>query len=125
MRLREQVGRCAPVVLAAGPEAGTLKQHHQRDAVTQRQLREPVALGVGAGPMLPASVVKSSAPTITGEPSMRPEPATIPSAAIVAADEGAELTEGARVEQVVEARAGVELALAVVLGQPLRTAHRP
>src|SRR6478735_8569423 len=32
--------------------------------------------------MLPARVVKSSAPTITGEPLRRPEPATIPSAAI-------------------------------------------
>ena len=32
--------------------------------------------------MLPASVVKSSAPTITGEPLIRPEPATIPSAAM-------------------------------------------
>ena len=36
-------------MLAAGPEAGTLEQHHQRDPVAQRQLGQPVALGVAAG----------------------------------------------------------------------------
>jgi len=31
-------------------------------------------------PMVPATVVKSSAPTMTGRPSIRPAPATMPSA---------------------------------------------
>ena len=44
--------------------------------------------------------------------------------ASVAADERAELEERARVEQVVDAGAGVELALAAVLGQPFLAAHR-
>jgi alkanesulfonate monooxygenase SsuD/methylene tetrahydromethanopterin reductase-like flavin-dependent oxidoreductase (luciferase family) len=71
--------------------------------------------------MLPASVVKSSAPTITGVPPISPEPETIPSAA----DERAELTKRALVKKVLEARAGVQLALAAMLGQPVRPAHRP
>ena len=48
LRLGEQVGGGAAVVLAAGPEAGALEQHHQRDPVAQRQFGEPVALGVAA-----------------------------------------------------------------------------
>ena len=42
----------------------------------------------------------------------------------VAADQGAELAESALVKEVLETRAGVELALAVVLGEPLRATHR-
>jgi hypothetical protein len=43
----------------------------------------------------------------------------------LATDHRAELTERARVEQVVDARPRIELALVAVFGQPLRTAHRP
>ena len=35
-------------MLTAGPETGALEQHHQWDLVAQRQLGEPVALGVAA-----------------------------------------------------------------------------
>ena len=35
-------------MLTAGPETGTLEEHHQRNPVAQRQLGEPVALGVAA-----------------------------------------------------------------------------
>ena len=74
--------------------------------------------------MLPARVVKSSAPTITGEPSIEAGAGDDPVGRDVAADERAELAERALVEKVLEARAGVELALAVVLGEPFRAAHR-
>ena len=37
-------------MLTAGAEAGALEQHHQRDLVAQRELGEPVALGVAARP---------------------------------------------------------------------------
>ena len=49
LRLREQVGRGAAVVLAAGPEPGALEEHHERDLVAQREFGQPVALGVSAG----------------------------------------------------------------------------
>ena len=45
------------------------------------------------GRCVPASVVKSSAPTITGAPSIRPEPMTMPSAATLPADQRAEFAE--------------------------------
>ena len=49
LRLREQVGGGAAVMLTAGPETGALQEHHERNLVAQRQLGEPVALGVAAG----------------------------------------------------------------------------
>ena len=49
LRLGEQIGGGAAVMLSAGPEAGTLEKHHQRDLVAQRQLGEAIALGVAAG----------------------------------------------------------------------------
>ena len=49
LRLGEQVGGGAAVMLSAGPESGALEQHHQRNLVAQRQFGEPVALGVAAG----------------------------------------------------------------------------
>ena len=74
---------------------------------------------------MPAITVKSSAATITGRPSMRPEPMHDGvGRGLLATHERAELEERARVEQVVDAGAGVELALAAVLGQPLLAAHR-
>ena len=73
--------------------------------------------------MVPATVVKSSAPTITGEPLIEPEPATMRVGRRSRPDERAELAERARVEQPLDARAGVELALAAVLVEPLRPAH--
>ena len=75
--------------------------------------------------MLPARVVKSSAPTITGEPLIIPEPGHDSVGRDVAADKRAELAERALVEKVLQPRTGVELALAVVLGEPLVAAHRP
>ena len=48
LRLREQVGGGAAVMLTAGPKTGTLQEHHERNLVAQRQLGEPVALGVAA-----------------------------------------------------------------------------
>ena len=60
--------------------------------------------------MLPARVVKSSAPTITGEPLIEAGADHDPVGRDVAADERAELAERALVEKVLEARAGVELA---------------
>ena len=49
LRLGEQIGGGAAVMLSAGPETGALEQHHQRNPVAQRQLGEPVALRVAAG----------------------------------------------------------------------------
>ncbi len=49
LRLGEQIGGGAAVMLSAGPETGTLQKHHQRDLVAQRQLGEAIALGVAAG----------------------------------------------------------------------------
>ena len=77
------------------------------------------------GPMLPASVVKSSAPTITGAPLIMPGAGDDSVGRDVTADQRAELPERALVEQVLEPRAGVELALAVMFGEPLVAAHRP
>ena len=75
--------------------------------------------------MLPASVVKSSAPTITGAPLIEPEPTTMRVGRDLTADERADFAERARVEQPLDARAGVELALAAVLVEPLGPAHAP
>ena len=74
-------------------------------------------------PMVPATVVKSSAPIITGRPPMRPEPATIASAG-TSPGQRAQLTERAGVEQVVDTGTSVELARGTVLGQPFLAAHR-
>ena len=48
--LGKQIGRGAPVVAAARPKAGALEHHHQRDSVADRELGDPVALGVAARP---------------------------------------------------------------------------
>ena len=68
-------------------------------------------------------MVKSSAPTITGVPSMRPGAGDDPVGGDLTADQRAELLEGTGVEEVVDAGAGIEFALAVVFGQPLVAAH--
>ena len=75
--------------------------------------------------MLPASVVKSSAPTITGEPLIAAGADDDAVGRDLTADQRAELAERARVEQALDPRAGVELALAVMLVEPLGPAHRP
>ena len=72
---------------------------------------------------MPAIVVKSSAPTITGEPLMQPGAGDDPVGGDLAADERAEFAERARVEESLDARPRVELALAAVLVEPLRPAH--
>ena len=74
--------------------------------------------------MLPASVVKSSAPTITGDAIDQAGPGDDAVGGGLAADQRADFAKRARIEKVVDARPGIEFALAVVLGQPLRTAHR-
>ncbi len=60
--------------------AGTLEHHHERRPVAQRELRGSSALGSAAVPIDPPATVKSSAPTITGRPSIVPDPATKASA---------------------------------------------
>ncbi len=50
LRLREQVGGGAAVVLAAWAESGPFEKHYQRDPVAQRQLGKAVPLGVAARP---------------------------------------------------------------------------
>ena len=75
--------------------------------------------------MLPAIVVKSSAPTITGEPLIKPGADDDRVGGDLAADQRAEFAECPRIEQALDPRPGVELALAAVFGEPLRTTHRP
>ena len=48
LRLREQIGWGAAIVLAAGPEPRTLEEHHERNLVAQREFGQPVTLGVSA-----------------------------------------------------------------------------
>ena len=50
LRLGEQVGGGAAVMLTAGPESGAFEEHHQRHLVAQRKLGESIALGVAARP---------------------------------------------------------------------------
>ena len=120
LRLGEQVGRGAAVMLSAGPESGALEEHHQRHLVAQRQLGQPVALGVAAGP----DAARERGEVLGTDHHRRavdhPGAGDDSVGRDVAADERAELAERALVEQVLEPRAGVELALAAMFGQPLR-----
>lgn len=74
--------------------------------------------------MVPAMVVKSSAPSITGEPSIDPEPTTIPSTAISPPTSvpNSRKVPGSSSRSI---RARVELALAAVSAEPFRPAHGP
>ena len=75
--------------------------------------------------MVPARVVKSSAPTITGRAVDQAGAGDDAVGGDVAADQRADLAERARVEQMVDPRAGVELALGALLGQALRRRPSP
>ncbi len=125
LRLGEQIGGGSAVVLAAGPEAGAFEQHHQRNPVPQRQLREPIALRVSAR----ADAARQRGEVLGTDHHRRAidkaRAGDDPVGGDLSAHQRAELSEAALVEKVVEACAGVELALAVMLRQPIRTPHRP
>lgn len=74
--------------------------------------------------MLPARVVKSSARHHHGSAVDQPGPGDDPVGGDVAADQAAELAERTLVQEVADAAAGIQLALAVMLGQALVTTHR-
>ena len=121
--LGEQVGRAAAVVGTGGPKPGAFEHHHQRDLVAQCQLGHPVALGIaarcdGSGhgrEVLGADHHRRSVDqTGAGDDGVGGD---------LAPDERADLAECARVEQPLDARAGVELALGAVLVEPLGAAH--
>ncbi len=73
--------------------------------------------------MVPAIVVKSSAPTITGDSIDATRAGDDRVGGDLATNQRADFTESARVEEPLNARAGVELALAAVLVEPLGPAH--
>jgi len=99
-------------------------QDHQRNPVAQCQLRQPIALRVAAGPdtacqsgeVLGADHHRGA----VDESGSGDDPV----GRDVSADQSAELAERALVEKVLETRAGVELALAVMLGESLGATHR-
>jgi hypothetical protein len=108
-----------------GPVAGALQQHHQRHLGPQGQLGQPVALRVAAG-----ADGASQRREVLGADHDRPavDATRARHDAVgrdVGAHQGAELTERAGVEQVVDPGPRVELAAAAVLGQPFLAAHRP
>src|SRR5262245_1234612 len=106
-------------MLTAGPEAGTLEEHRERDHVERREPGPPVAFRFSPGP----DAARQGGEVLGADHHGR----TVDEAGAgddsvggdVAPDECAELTERALVEKVLEAHAGIELALAMVLGQPL------
>ena len=124
-RLGEHVGRRARVALPVGPEPGAFQHHDQRHAVGDRELGHAVPLRVrrladrarlhrevlGRDHHRPAVDATRAHDDRVGR-------------RVVAADERAELLERAGIEQMVDARADVELARAAVLRQPLLAAHR-
>ena len=125
-RLGEHVGGCARAASApVGPKAGAFEHHDQRHAVDDRELGHAVALGVGR---------RADRARLHGEVFGRDHDRAAVDAArthddgvgggVLAADERAELLERTRVEQVIDARAGVELARVAVFLQPLVAAHR-
>ena len=111
-------------MLTAGPESGTFEQHHQRDLVAQRQLGEPVSLGVAAW----ADAARQRGEVFRADHHRRTIDKTRAGDDAVgrdlAADERPELAERAGIEESLESCAGIELALAAMLGEPLRSAHR-
>src|SRR5262245_10136738 len=106
-------------MLTAGPETGTLEEHHERDPVAQREFGQPVAFGVSAGPDAARQGGEVLGADHHGRAVDEAGAGDDSVGGDVAPDERAELTERALVEKVLEARAGIELALAMVLGQPL------
>ncbi len=78
-------------------------------------------------PMDPPLTVKSSAAASTGRPVDGAEAGdqAVARQVVQPADQGTQLGEDARVEEQVEALAGVELALGVLALDPLRPAHGP
>ena len=77
-------------------------------------------------PIEPPATVKSSAPTKTGRPSIAPAAGDegVGGRAVGRADEGADLAEGARIEQRGDALARVETAAGMLARALLRAAHR-
>ena len=123
LRLGDQVGGAAAVVLAAGPKAGAFEQHDQRNLLAQSQFRETEAFGVAAradrtgqgGEVLGAHHHRGPVDTSgAGDDAVGGDLTT---------DQGAELLEGPRVEQMVDAGARVELALRAMSGQALVATH--
>ena len=125
LRLGEQVGGRATVVSAAGTEAGALEHHHQRNLVAKRQFGDAVTLGVAAG----TDAAGQGGEVLGAQHHRRTIDRTgtddEPVGRDLAADERADFAEGARVEESLDARAGVELALAAVFVEPLGTTHAP
>ena len=112
-------------MLSTGSESSALEQHHERNLVAQRQFGQSIALRVAAG----ADAARQCGEVLRTDHHRCPvdhSGACHDSVGRdVAADEGAELSERALVEKVLQPCAGVELALAPVLGQPFVAAHRP
>jgi hypothetical protein len=113
------------VTLAVGPEAGTLQHHHERHPVGERDLGDAVPLGVGRAadrPRLHREVLGRDHHRTPGDATRTHHERV--GGGIGPAHERAELEERSRIEQVCDARPGVELARAAVLLQPLVAAHR-
>ena len=111
-------------MLTARPETRALEKHYQRHLVAQCEFGQPMTLGVSAR----ADAAGQGGEVLGADHHRRTvdQPGTGDDAVgrDVSADEGAELTKRALVEEMLESTARVELALAVVLGQPLGPAHR-
>ena len=116
-------------VLRSLPRA--FEQHHQRDALLERELGQPVSLRVGPDPDRPThhrevlgadqhrSTVDGAVPgdeTVGGRVRGHAPPDT--------ARLDADLTERARVDERLDSRPGVEPSAIVLAGEPLGPAHR-
>jgi len=112
-------------VSTAGAKPGAFEHHHQRNLVAQCQFGDAVALGVAPRPdaachrgeVLGAQHHRRTV-DLTGADDER-------IGRDLATHERADFAEGARVEEPIDARAGIELALAAMLVEPLRPTHIP
>ena len=123
-RLGEQVRRRPGVPAPVGAEPGALQDHDQRHPVGDRQLGDAVPLRVGGladRSGLHREVLGGDHHRASVDPA-RPHHHRI-GRRVVPAHQGAELLERTRVEEMVDARPGVELPGAAVLRQPLVAAH--
>jgi hypothetical protein len=110
---------------AAGPEAGALEQHHQRNLVPQRQFGDAVSLRVAPGTDAAGHGGEILGTQHHRRAVDRPGADDKPVGRDLPADQRAELAERAGVEEPLDARAGIQFALAAVFVEPLRAAHRP
>ena len=122
--LDQQVGG-GPAPAGLAPMAGALEQHDQRDALGQGQLGDAPALRVAAETDRAAERGEVLGADHDRTPVDQPAAGDEAVGRDVAADERADLAERARVEEVVEALAGVEPSLVVALRQAVLAAHRP